>query len=78
MEREDDKKAEAMKERFAAAIRSARAGKDFTQNQLAGMSGVRRNSISDWERGENLPAGVISAARLCEALGISLDEALGL
>ena len=68
----------ATRERFARSIRSARAAVGITQAELARRTGVNRNLISDYETEARMPAGLMSAAKIAEELGISLDGALGL
>lgn len=54
-------------------IQSLRKKADYSQETLAEMVGVSRQTLSKWELGESLP-DIISSSRLAEIFEISLDE----
>ena len=54
-------------------IKAARAGKDWSQQELANQVGVSRQTISAVEKGNYNPS-VDLCIRICQALGKSLDE----
>ncbi|MBQ7170900.1 MAG: helix-turn-helix transcriptional regulator [Clostridia bacterium] len=60
--------------RRLAALRSSRG---YTQESLAGMLGLSRQSISKWERAEASP-DIDNLIALAKLYGISVDEILGL
>lgn len=53
---------------LATNIKVARAGKGWTQRELAAKLGTDQLAVSRWERGENSPSDS-NLMRLCEALG---------
>ena len=55
------------------AVKSARAARDMTQNQLADAVGVSRQTINAIEQGEYNPTIRLCRA-ICRALGKTLDE----
>ncbi len=54
-------------------LKAARAGKDFSQEQLAAACGVSRQTISAIEKGDYNPTINLCIA-ICKALGKTLDE----
>jgi ribosome-binding protein aMBF1 (putative translation factor) len=58
------------------AIRAARQEHGWTQAFLADQAGLSPNYIARLERGELGPS-LFVANRICDALGISLDELVG-
>ena len=57
------------------ALKNARRGKGWTQDQLAAASGVSQPTISQLEKGETVPKWPTVRA-LAIALEMSLDEVL--
>ncbi len=57
-------------------IRVARQQKGWTQVELAEAAELSSNYVARLERGE-LGASLFVAARICEALGVSLDRLAG-
>lgn len=56
-------------------LKKLRQRSGLTQEQLAEKLGVRRASISDWERGTKPPTGTLDFwVKLANALGVSLDD----
>ncbi|MCR5769391.1 MAG: helix-turn-helix domain-containing protein [Lachnospiraceae bacterium] len=61
---------------FADRIKQARKNKGVTQQTLADMIGVKRETVTQWEKGNNLPDyGILS--KLCEALDIDYGYLFG-
>lgn len=54
-------------------MKAARAGKDWSQQELANQVGVSRQTISAIEKGNYNPS-VDLCIRICQALGKSLAE----
>ena len=54
-------------------LKSARAGKDLSQQQLADAVGVSRQTINAIEKGDYNPTINLCIA-ICRALGKTLDE----
>ena len=54
-------------------MKSARAAKDLSQQQLADLVGVSRQTISAIEKGDYNPTINLCIA-ICKALGKTLDE----
>ena len=54
-------------------MKSARAAKDFSQEQLAKATGVTRQTIGMIEAGKHNPTLSLCVA-ICKALGKTLDE----
>ena len=54
-------------------LKAARAGKDLSQDQLASICGVSRQTISAIEKGDYNPTINLCIA-ICKALGKTLDE----
>ena len=54
-------------------MKAARAGKDLSQQELADIVNVSRQTISAIEKGDYNPM-VNLCIRICEALGKTLDD----
>lgn len=54
-------------------LKAARAGKDLSQEQLAALCGVSRQTISAIEKGDYNPSINLCIA-ICKALDKTLDE----
>lgn len=54
-------------------LKSARAAKDYSQQELADIVGVSRQTISAIEKGDYNPTIKLCIA-ICKALGKGLDE----
>jgi putative transcriptional regulator len=54
-------------------MKAARAGLDLSQQQLAEICGVSRQTISAIEKGDYNPT-ISLCIRICKALGKTLDE----
>ena len=54
-------------------LKSARAGKDLSQQELADLVGVSRQTINAIEKGDYIPTIRLCLA-ICHVLGKSLDE----
>ncbi len=54
-------------------LKSARAGKDLSQDQLAALCGVSRQTISAIEKGDYNPT-INLCISICKALDKTLDE----
>lgn len=54
-------------------LKSARAGKDLSQDELARMCGVSRQTVSAIEKGDYNPT-INLCISICKALGKTLDD----
>ena len=54
-------------------LNAARAGRDLSQQQLAELVGVSRQTISAIEKGDYNPT-INLCIKICKALGRTLDE----
>ena len=54
-------------------VKAARAGRDLSQQQLAELVGVSRQTISAIEKGDYNPT-INLCIKICKALGRTLDE----
>lgn len=54
-------------------MKAARAGKDLSQDELAKLTGVSRQTISAIEKGDYNPT-INLCVSICKALGKTLDE----
>lgn len=54
-------------------MKAARAGKDLSQQQLADLCGVSRQTINSIEKGDYNPT-INLCILICKALGTTLDE----
>ena len=54
-------------------LKSARAARDLSQEQLAALCGVSRQTISAIEKGDYNPT-INLCIKICEALGRTLDD----
>ena len=57
-------------------LKSARAGKDLSQQELADLVGVSRQTINAIEKGDYNPTIRLCLA-ICHVLGKTLDELFG-
>ncbi len=57
-------------------MQTARKAKKRTQEEIAKIIGVSKNTVSEWERGEMHP-GFLNVKKYCEILEISIDDMLG-
>lgn len=64
-------------ERFAAAMREARARKKMSQKELSEECGIATSTISSYESGGKVPPLDV-AVRIAAALNLSIDEIWGL
>jgi transcriptional regulator with XRE-family HTH domain len=70
---------DALKLEFSRALRAARAaavapdgtGREMTQEELAGLVGVNRSQVSNWETGKDSPPSREVVRRLEIALGVT-------
>lgn len=58
---------------FAEELQKARTIKGITQEELAEMLGISRQSVSKWERGEGYPE-VETLINIAKRLSLSLDD----
>lgn len=63
--------------RLGELIRKRRIAKDMTQELLASIFGMSKNTVGAWEQGRNIPK-VDDIPALCEVLDISIYEFFGL
>ena len=64
-----------MEHDIGSKIKAARVEKKFTQEQVAEVLGVSRQTISNWENGKSYP-DIISVIIMSECYGVSLDYLL--
>lgn len=70
------KKLSESEREFVKYIREAREEKGITREQLADMSDISKNSLSDYELGYyDIPLN--KAERLCQALGVTYTLGYG-
>ncbi len=62
---------------FGDKIRSLRTAKGLTQPQLAGLLGVTKNAVTNWEAGSSRP-DLATIPLLCAHLDISADTFFGM
>jgi putative transcriptional regulator len=55
------------------SVKSARESKSLTQEQLAGLVGVSRQSIISIEKGHYIPTTVL-ALKICAVLKLSVED----
>lgn len=58
---------------FGAQIKSVRAGRDLTQQQMADQLNVSRQAISNWENNRNLP-DIEMLIEIAKVFDLTLDE----
>ena len=58
---------------FARRLRSLRAEARLSQEQLAARVGVDRQTVSNWEKGENVPS-LAKAWDLADVFKVTLDR----
>lgn len=61
---------------LGALMQKARNDRDINQDEIAEQIGVSSKTISIWETGKKQP-GVINLFKYCAALGLSIDDLLG-
>ena len=61
---------------FGERIRRFRLARGFSQEQLASLTGVSRNTVAGWETGHSRP-DLATVPRLCSALRVSLARFFG-
>lgn len=59
-------------------IISIRKEKNMSRSQLSALSGVPLRTLQDWETGKRIPRDVYQIWRVSKALGLSVEEYLGL
>lgn len=59
-------------EAIGGRLRRARLALDLSQIELCRLCGFAPNAYNQWERGKRRP-NLEDAARLCDALGVTLD-----
>ena len=64
-----------MEHDIGSKIKAARVEKKFTQEQVAEVLGVSRQTISNWENGKSYP-DIISVIKMSECYDVSLDYLL--
>jgi len=64
-----------MEHDIGSKIKAARMEKKFTQEQVAEVLGVSRQTISNWENGKSYP-DIISVIKMSECYCVSLDYLL--
>jgi len=62
---------------FGRNVREAREAKGLTQEDLEGLTGIRRSYISDMERGQRNPT-IRALQRIAVALSVQPEELLRL
>lgn len=63
---------------FKERLKEMRIDAGMSQTDLAIMVGVTPRTIQNYEYGKRRPANVEIAARLAEALGVSVGQLLGI
>ncbi len=58
------------------SMRKVRKAKKYTVQKLEAKSGISRQSIARWEKGEAFP-NIVSLLTVADVLGITLDELVG-
>lgn len=59
---------------FGDHLRRFRKRKNLTQQRLADLIGVHRNTVSGWERGDYLPESRTTVLETAQQLGLAQDE----
>lgn len=62
----------------AARISGLREARGLTRTRLAQLSGVPLRTLEEWEAGRRIPRDVYQIHAVAAALGISIEEYLGL
>ena len=57
-------------------LKELRKAKGFSQEELSKSSGIPVKTIQSWEQGVRMPRDIYVIERLCNALGISIDDLL--
>lgn len=58
-----------------SSLKTIREKKNFTQQQLANLVGVKRSTVAMWESGKNLPTA-LKISKLAQILNCTSDEIL--
>lgn len=58
-------------------LEELRKDRGMTQKELASLTGVQQNTVSQWETGDRKPSSTV-LPRLANALGCTIDELYGL
>ncbi|MGM9662917.1 MAG: helix-turn-helix domain-containing protein [Oscillospiraceae bacterium] len=61
---------------FSEKLRTLRAQRGMTQEELAAVAGVSRNAVSKWENGRGYPNWE-SLKRISREFGVTVDELIG-
>lgn len=61
---------------FGERLRKCRKEKNLTQRELGKIIGVKNNSVSNWEKDQNLPSAS-NVFALTRALGVTLEDLTG-
>lgn len=62
----------------AARIAGLREARGLTRTRLAQLSGVSLRTLEDWEAGRRVPRDVYQIHAVAAALGMSIEDYLGL
>lgn len=63
---------------LAKQITARRTEKNLSRIKLSSLSGVPLRTLQDWETGRRVPRDVYQIWRVSSALGLSIEEYLGL
>lgn len=63
-------------EDLSANLRALRARSDMSQDELAGALHVDRQTVSNWENGNNAPSFGLMV-KIADYFGVTLDELVG-
>jgi DNA-binding XRE family transcriptional regulator len=63
-------------EAFQRRLRGLRAERDLTQEQLGELVHVDRQTISNWESGQNTPS-LANAVAIAKVFGVTTDYLVG-
>lgn len=62
----------------AARIAGLREARGLTRTRLSQLSGVSLRTLEDWEAGRRIPRDVYQIHAVAAALGMSIEDYLGL
>ena len=63
---------------LAARLTELRKARGLTRTRLSQLSGVPLRTLEDWESGRHAPRDVYQIHAVAAALGLSIEEYLGL